>query len=142
MNRRLRFKGDERGQATVEFALILPLLLGLVLGVIEFGRAWNLAQVATDAVRESTRRCVLAETGAPVYTAAWVDVDIRNRMAAAGVPTDAGTVEITSPGAVAGAECENSDQPVQITLRIPYSWMFFRVFPAITLTSSFTMRNE
>lgn len=131
---------DERGQATVEFALILPLLLTLVLGVVEFGRAWNLAQVATDAVRESTRRCVLANQ--PTYSAAWVDVDIRNRMAAAGVPTNAGTVEISSPGAAAGAECENSDQPVTITLRVPYSWMFFRVFPPITLTSSFTMRNE
>jgi Flp pilus assembly protein TadG len=138
MTRRIR--RDERGQATVEFALILPLLLTLVLGVIEFGRAWNLAQVATDAVRESTRRCVLADN--TTYTAAWVDVDIRNRMAAAGVPTNAGTVEITSNGAAAGAECENSDQPVTITLRVPYSWMFFRVFPAITLTSSFTMRNE
>lgn len=138
MTRRIR--RDERGQATVEFALILPLLLTLILGVIEFGRAWNLAQVATDAVRESTRRCVLADN--TTYTAAWVDVDIRNRMAAAGVPTNAGTVEITSNGAAAGAECENSDQPVTITLRVPYSWMFFRVFPAITLTSSFTMRNE
>ncbi len=85
---------------------------------------------------------MLAEIGAPKYTAAWVDVDIRNRMAAAGVPTSAGTVEITSPLATAGAECENSDQPVTITLRVPYSWMFFRVLPAITLTSSFTMRNE
>jgi Flp pilus assembly protein TadG len=135
-----RIGRDERGQATVEFALILPLLLTLILGVVEFGRAWNLAQVATDAVRESTRRCVLADN--TTYTAAWVDVDIRNRMAAAGVPTTAGTVEFSSPGAVAGAECENSDQPVTITLRIPYSWMFFKVFPAITLTSSFTMRNE
>jgi Flp pilus assembly protein TadG len=138
MTRRIRT--DERGQAAVEFALILPLLLMLILGVIEFGRAWNLAQVATDAVRESTRRCVLADN--TTYTAAWVDVDIRNRMAAAGVPTTAGTVEFSSPGAAAGAECENSDQPVTITLRIPYSWMFFKVFPAITLTSSFTMRNE
>jgi Flp pilus assembly protein TadG len=138
MTRRIRT--DERGQAAVEFALILPLLLMLILGVIEFGRAWNLAQVATDAVRESARRCVLGDN--TVFTAAWVDVDIRNRMAAAGVPTTAGTVEISSPGATAGAECENSDNPVTITLRIPYSWMFFRVFPAITLTSSFTMRNE
>lgn len=137
MRRRVR---DDRGQATVEFALILPVLLLLVLGILEFGRAWNLAQIATDAVRESTRRCVLADN--TTYTAAWVDVDIRNRMAAAGVPTNAGTVEFSSPGAAAGAECENSDKPVTITLRVPYSWMFFRVFPAITLTSSFTMRNE
>ncbi len=131
---------DERGQATVEFALILPLLLLLILGIIEFGKAWNLAQVAVDAVRESTRRCVLGDD--TVYNAAWVDVDIRNRMAAAGVPTSAGTVTFSSPGAAAGTECENSDQPVTITLRIPYAWMFFRVLPPITLTSSFTMRNE
>jgi Flp pilus assembly protein TadG len=137
MRRRL---GNDRGQATVEFALILPVLLLLVLGILEFGRAWNLAQIATDAVRESTRRCVLADN--TTYTAAWVDVDIRNRMAAAGVPTSAGTVEMSSPGAAAGTECENSDQPVTITLRIPYSWMFFRLLPPITLTSSFTMRNE
>ena len=137
MRRRIH---DDRGQATVEFALILPVLLLLVLGILEFGRAWNLAQVATDAVRESTRRCVLADN--TTYTAAWVDVDIRNRMAAAGVPTGAGTVELSSPGAAAGTECENSDQPVTITLRIPYSWMFFRLLPPITLTSSFTMRNE
>src|SRR5688572_3840437 len=52
---------NQRGQATVEFALILPLLLLLVLGVIEFGKAWNLAQMATDAVREGTRQCVLAD---------------------------------------------------------------------------------
>lgn len=138
MKRRIH---DERGQATVEFALILPVLLLLILGIIEFAKAWNLGQIATDAVREGARRCVLADN--TVYNSAWVDVDIRNRMAAAGVPTTVPTVEFSSPGAAAGAECENSDQPVTITLRIPYSWMFFNtVFSPITLTSSFTMRNE
>jgi Flp pilus assembly protein TadG len=137
---RLRIQ-NRRGQATVELALILPVLLLLILGIIEFGKAWNLAQIATDAVRESTRRCVLAENA--LYNTAWVEVDIQNRMAAAGVPTAASSVEFTSVGAAAGAECENSDQPVTITLRIPYSWMFFNtVFSPITITSSFTMRNE
>ena len=32
---------DESGQALVEFALVLPLLLLLVLGMVDFGKAYN-----------------------------------------------------------------------------------------------------
>jgi Flp pilus assembly protein TadG len=132
-------KGNERGQATVEFALVLPLLLLLILGVIEFGKAWNIAQVATDAVREGARQCVLADN--VKYTEANVEIWIKNRMASAGVPTTVPTVTFSTP-AGGGTPCENSDQPVTITMTIPYGWMFFRVLQPITLTSSFTMRNE
>ena len=46
---------DGRGQALVELALILPILLMLLLGIFEFGRAWNTKQVITDAAREGAR---------------------------------------------------------------------------------------
>ena len=52
-------KRDERGQALVEFALILPIILLLVVGMLEFARAWNLHQVMTDAAREGARRAVI-----------------------------------------------------------------------------------
>ena len=131
MRRRL---GDERGQATVEFALVLPILLLLILGIVELGKAWNLAQIATDAVREGTRKCVLADN--TVFTDAWIETDIKNMMARAGVPTAASTVAFTG-------SCDGSTEGVTITLSIPYSWMFFNAaFPPITLRSSFTMRNE
>jgi Flp pilus assembly protein TadG len=136
---RLRIR-DERGQATIEFALILPLLLLLLLGIIEFARAWNLAQLATDAVREGTRQCSLADD--VTHTEASVRAWIQNRMATSGVPTAASTVTFATT-AGGGTPCENSDQPVTVTLRIPYSWMFFgAAISPITLTSSFTMRNE
>src|SRR3954468_2009994 len=35
-----RFK-DESGTALIEFAFVLPLLLVLVLGIVDFGRAFN-----------------------------------------------------------------------------------------------------
>ena len=128
---------NERGQATVEFALILPLLLFLLLGIIELAKAWNLSQVATDAVREGTRRCVIADAA---ITKDMVEVDIKNRMAAAGVPAAASQVEFTPNDATA---CDASTLPVTITLRVGYSWMFLRpVLKPITLVSSFTMRNE
>ena len=44
MDRRRRlFASSERGQALVEFVLILPVLLLLIFGVIEFGFAFNAA---------------------------------------------------------------------------------------------------
>ncbi len=54
-----RFRKGEGGQALVEFALVLPLLLLMVLGIIDFGRAWNLHQVLTDAAREGVRKAVI-----------------------------------------------------------------------------------
>jgi Flp pilus assembly protein TadG len=58
--RRRRFGGDDRGQALVEFALVLPVLLILLLGIIDFARAWNVYQVLTDAGREGAREAVVA----------------------------------------------------------------------------------
>ncbi len=36
-----RIPRGERGAAAVEFALVLPLLVALVLGIVDFGRAYN-----------------------------------------------------------------------------------------------------
>ena len=46
---------DDGGQALVEFALIMPFLLLFLVGIVEFGRAWNQHQVITDAAREGAR---------------------------------------------------------------------------------------
>jgi Flp pilus assembly protein TadG len=47
-------KKMKQGQALVEFALALPLVLLLVLGVLEFGRAFQTKIVLTNAAREGT----------------------------------------------------------------------------------------
>jgi len=44
-----------RGQATVEFALVLPLFVMLVLGVVDFGRAVYLYNGVSQAAREIAR---------------------------------------------------------------------------------------
>jgi Flp pilus assembly protein TadG len=53
---------DERGQALAEFALVLPLILFFIAGIIEFGRAWNIKQAITDAAREGARYTVVMNT--------------------------------------------------------------------------------
>jgi Flp pilus assembly protein TadG len=45
----------DRGAAAVEFALLLPLLLLLIFGIIDFGRALNAQITLTQAAREGAR---------------------------------------------------------------------------------------
>jgi len=42
-----RMVRNERGQGLVEFALVVPMLLILVFGIAEFGRAWMTRNVLT-----------------------------------------------------------------------------------------------
>jgi Flp pilus assembly pilin Flp len=50
---------DQQGAAAVEFALLLPLLVLLLFGMIEFGLAFNSRIQATNAAREAARRAVV-----------------------------------------------------------------------------------
>ncbi|MEA2971860.1 MAG: hypothetical protein QOG82_318 [Actinomycetota bacterium] len=54
---------DDRGAAVVEFALVLPVLVLFVFGIIEFGRAYNARIELTSAVREGARAVALGGDG-------------------------------------------------------------------------------
>ncbi len=57
------------GQALVEFALIIPILLVIVMGILDFARAYNVNQVVTNSSREGARVAILsASTGTNVTT--------------------------------------------------------------------------
>jgi Flp pilus assembly protein TadG len=44
-----------RGQSLVEFTLLLPVFLLLLIGTAEFGRAWMTRNILTGAAREAVR---------------------------------------------------------------------------------------
>ena len=50
---------ERKGQSLVEFALVLPILLLIVVGILEFGIAFRTFQVVTNAAREGARTAVL-----------------------------------------------------------------------------------
>ena len=56
---RLRRLTGDRGAAAVEFALVVPVLLLLVFGVAEFGRAYNIQTTLSGAAREGARTMAL-----------------------------------------------------------------------------------
>ncbi len=57
---------NQKGQALVEFAIILPLLLLLVLGIIQFGMIIGGYLAVQNAVREGARAGVIGCTNAEI----------------------------------------------------------------------------
>ena len=58
-----RIRDEDEGNALVEFALTLPLLVLIVVGIFDFGFAFQQYEVVTNAAREGARMAVL-----PGYT--------------------------------------------------------------------------
>ena len=136
-----RFRRNSRGQALVEFALVMPLLLILVISVFEFGRAWNLHQTITDAAREGARKAVIADNSVTLDS---VNAAVANRIAASGFdPADA---TITLPdGFHAG-----TGQVTSVRIEYPFRFTFLRVLigllaqndGVVTVATEARMRNE
>lgn len=69
MTRRRQLR-EERGQAMVEFAVILPIFVVLVFGIIQFGIVFNNYVTLTDATRAGARAGAVARNDAdPTGTA-------------------------------------------------------------------------
>jgi hypothetical protein len=85
-------EASDRGSAAVEFALVLPVLLLIVFGIIDFGRALNAQIVLTGAAREGVR---LAALGYP-------DAAVQARVAAA-APDLSGVVVTVAADCLPGA---------------------------------------
>jgi Flp pilus assembly protein TadG len=101
LNRRLRARcgrrrlGDASGAELVEFALILPLLLVLIAGIVDFALMFQAYEVVTNAAREGARLRIL-----PGYTADDAQARVTAYLAAAGL-TGAATTLVT-PTTIAG----------------------------------------
>lgn len=131
-----------RGQALVETALVMPLILLVLVGIMEFGRAWNIHQVVTDSARQGARKAAIwHESGNAVDSARAVV----NRSLVAGSINPA-TATIDVQGNAPGAE------EATVTVEVPYQ--FFVLAPvmalagqsfgsnSVSLKSSAVMRNE
>ena len=51
----------EDGAALIETAFVLPIMLLVCVGILEFGRAYQTWQVVTNAAREGARVAILPE---------------------------------------------------------------------------------
>lgn len=133
-----RRAGVRSGQALVEFALVVPLVLLLLLGVVEFGRAWNAFQVITDAARSGAR--VSSVAAANSYASDSVTRTVQYALTRAGLTA---TPTITVSGFKTGTGTATT-----VGVVYPYRFSFLRplagmpVFSSVNMRSTFVMRNE
>jgi Flp pilus assembly protein TadG len=132
-----RFAKRDDGQALVEFALIMPFLLLFIVGIVEFGRAWNQHEILTDAAREGARKAAIDD---PNMTPDSVENTIDARLASANI--SGAVVTMDWDDAVHGS-------PITVHVEVPYRFIFFGALAGwatgdreIMLKSTFTMRNE
>jgi Flp pilus assembly protein TadG len=62
-------KSADRGAAAVEFALVLPILMLLIFGIVDFGRMLNAKITITEAAREGARAAALVDRSSGVQRA-------------------------------------------------------------------------
>ena len=128
-----------RGQGLVEFVLVMPILLLLFMGMIEFARAWNIRHVITDAAREGARNLAIDNVAVDqdsVLTA------IATALRASSLRPEAASVVIDDGGSVRG-------NPARVTITYPYDLGLVRVFLGwavqdghLDIATTFVMRNE
>jgi Flp pilus assembly protein TadG len=87
------------GQALVEFALVAPIFVLLVIGVFELGRAWTKHQTLSDAAREAARAWASSCTVTGDTLRQRVVRHLRN----AGV--DTAGLQVNASTALAGCSC-------------------------------------
>lgn len=68
MLRKINFLSHQKGQAIVELAIILPLILFLIIGMIDFGRVMNAYLVANNASREGARQAAVGKSDTEIVT--------------------------------------------------------------------------
>jgi len=140
--------GGERGQALLETALTLPLLLLVAVGIFEFGRAYQTWQVLTNAAREGARVAVL-----PNAAPADVVARVRQYLQSGQLPNYA-TAPVSVNSAVVLPMGGVNVTASLVTVNYPFDFIVLNpvarlVVPSstlggapITMTASAEMRNE
>ena len=77
--------GDQRGSVVVEFALVVPLVVLIVVGVIQYGYHYWAMQTASATAREAARRLIVGTD--PVCTVAEARARASGPAVGSSVPT-------------------------------------------------------
>jgi Flp pilus assembly protein TadG len=101
---------SEDGQAVVEFALVIPLLCVLVLGIVQMGIAFNHYLTITDAARVGARKAVVSRLGGST-----VD-DATQAVKDAAGSLDTSKLEVT----VTSTDWTEPGSEVVVTAKYPY----------------------
>ena len=127
----------KKGQSLVEFALLLPIFLLILVGIAEFGRGWMTKNILTGAAREGARVAAVQLNPA--------DSSSQGTLAASGVLNSAG---ISVPPAVVSVIDPGLTIPsIRVNVTYAYPALVLNFIPGLpgpnlNLAGTATMRRE
>ena len=148
-----RFAADERGVALVEFVLVLPLVLLLLLGMIDVGKAVNYWNDETHLANEAARAVAVNNSPDPNWAIAPCNKTCPTAKINAAIVAQADSAELRSggqsisapngsaggvsvciwfPGVAKGtspvpSSAWQAGQPVQVVVKAQYNWLAYLV---------------
>ena len=140
-------RNRERGSALVEAAVVTPILLLLMVGIFEVGRAYETWQVLTNAAREGARVSVLPNSDTDTTEALVRQYMSDGQLSRAGdAPVEVDkNASLTVNGTTFGASLVTVDYPFQFMVLQPVANMVVpgtNTGEAITMRATALMRNE
>jgi Flp pilus assembly protein TadG len=135
--RRLRVaRADERGAVAVEFALVLPILLLIVFGTINFGLLFSAQIGLNSAARDGARAGVVQPLTGNAMSCSAIATQARSNAGVLGVVTSKVGVTVTGPtgtsctlaansstvtGAASSTVCTGGSSGGQLTVALAYT---------------------
>ena len=127
-SRSKRYQRSRRGTATVEFAMVAPVFLTLLLGVTETSRLFETRNQLAVAAREGARMAAMDRSGIVAdgqTTNAKVTQDVKNFLQASGLDPDKVNVEVVSHDDPSQAfnldDPANSLKYFELRVSVPYN---------------------
>lgn len=123
-----RFGRGEGGATAVEFALVLPLFVGLLIGIFEFSRMMFVASSVQYSVDRAARMAVID----PTISLSDIEAEIQSRLEVSNSPTVDLTVTRTTIGTTDIAQvAAHYDHVVSPVFFEPFTvgWDFVTIIP-------------
>lgn len=144
--RQLSFIRDQHGTAAVEFALVLPVVIGLIIGTMEVGLVALVSNTLDNAVQSAARAVRVNETGAATTNAAFKTAICSGMFEAQATCLSKLSVSVRTFASFAAAQAAASDTPAAefskgvagdiVLVKATYTWPFFMPFFTLGLQQS------
>ena len=129
---------DDSGQAAVEFALVMPIFVLLLVSTVELSRLWNVHHALTEAARQGARSASLAN---PLIGEDSVRATIRHALEGAALSPALATIQLVGVNGPSGVM-------TRVQLTYPFQMSVLHRLSAnavgaeLDLSASVAMRHE
>jgi Flp pilus assembly protein TadG len=134
----LAFRTKRPGAASVEFALVAPVILATFLGIVELGRGLMVVHLLNNAAAAGCRVGIIEGKSTDNITTA-----VGNVLTPLGITADTTTVTVNDGSANASTAVAGQEITVRVSVPVTaVSWVPFLSYFSGSLQGQYTLRRE